>query len=471
MRPLMKLPTSNTASFAKPAWLGGCLEIAHAWAPPALRPVLDRIGLSPTANRFLDGALWGIAGALIGRALVLLSSVVAGRMLGRESFGELGIIQNTANTFSVFAGFGLGLAATKHVAEFRKADPARAGRAMAAAGFVAAVFGAAVSLALVAAAPFMAENLLRAPHLSGLLRVGACLVFLGAVNGAQMGALAGFESFRQIARINLTTGLLSFPLAVGGVWFWGLQGAVWSLVLSLGANWFLTRRTLIAESRRAGVPIQFAVDYRELRGLFSFSSIAFAGGVAVWSATWTGNWLLIRQPDGYGEMGLYNVASQWRMAVLFVPASLGAVALPMMSSLRGEGRDGSFQRVFRVSVLLNGLVAVVAAVPLLFVAGPLLAGYGPGFLEGRIAFVIALVSAVVIAVNNALSRAMAGAGRMWADLSFNFVWSIAFLAGGWWLVPRWGAAGLAGATLAAAVVQGFFQWVYLLIRSPKSLSA
>ena len=37
------------------------------------------------------------------------------------------MIQSTVGMFGVFAGFGLGLTATKHVAEFRQSDPERDG--------------------------------------------------------------------------------------------------------------------------------------------------------------------------------------------------------------------------------------------------------------------------------------------------------------------------------------------------------
>ncbi len=49
-------------------------------------------------------------------------------MLGKEEFGKLGIVQSTVGMFQVFAGFGLGLTATKYVAEFRDSDPAKTGR-------------------------------------------------------------------------------------------------------------------------------------------------------------------------------------------------------------------------------------------------------------------------------------------------------------------------------------------------------
>ncbi|MDQ3920568.1 MAG: oligosaccharide flippase family protein, partial [Acidobacteriota bacterium] len=58
-------------------------------------------------------------------------AVIAARCLGRKGYGELGIIQSTVGMFQVFAGFGLGLTATKYVAEFKRQNPERAGHIIA----------------------------------------------------------------------------------------------------------------------------------------------------------------------------------------------------------------------------------------------------------------------------------------------------------------------------------------------------
>src|ERR1700688_3805570 len=77
------------------------------------------------------GIVWSLAGAVVSRGFLLAASVACARFLGREGFGALGMIQSTAGMFGVFAGLGLGLTATKYVSEFRRRDPAKAGRILA----------------------------------------------------------------------------------------------------------------------------------------------------------------------------------------------------------------------------------------------------------------------------------------------------------------------------------------------------
>lgn len=148
----------------------------------------------------------------------LLSAILVGRLLGKEGFGELGMIQNTIGMFGTLAGFGMGLTANKHVAEFKRTDPARAGRIIALTNTTAWSASGIMALVLLFFGPWLAAKTLAAPHLAGLLQVSALLLFLSGINGAQTGALSGFEAFKAIARINLISGVLTFPLMVPGAW-------------------------------------------------------------------------------------------------------------------------------------------------------------------------------------------------------------------------------------------------------------
>ena len=187
-------------------------SIVSACCPPFLRPALNRLEASPIGYRLAKGVFWSMAGAVISRGLMLCATVLVARMLGKTIYGELGMIRSTVGMFGIFAGFGLGLTATKHVAQFRASDPERAGRIIALSWMVAVVTGGVMALGLFIFAPLLAEHTINAPHLTSVLRIGALILFINALNGAQTGALAGFEAFKTNAHVNLFDGLISFPL-------------------------------------------------------------------------------------------------------------------------------------------------------------------------------------------------------------------------------------------------------------------
>ena len=125
-----------------------------ALSPAPIQRAIGRLRSSPLGMRLAWGAFWSLAGAVISRGLALLSSILVARLLGKTGFGELGMIQSTVGMFGAFAGFGLGLTATKHVAEFRQKDPVKAGRILALANIIALASGGIMTVALLVMAPW-----------------------------------------------------------------------------------------------------------------------------------------------------------------------------------------------------------------------------------------------------------------------------------------------------------------------------
>src|SRR5215469_17588741 len=158
-----------------------------------IRGLASRAKASPLVLRLAHGAFWTIFGQVTARTLGLFSGIFVARLLGRDGFGELGIVQSTANMFQVLAGTAIGLTATKHVAEFRNSDPLRAGRIIALSNASSVIIGSVLALGLIISSSWLAQHTLAAPQLAPLLRIGALLLFLGAFSGAQGGALSGFE--------------------------------------------------------------------------------------------------------------------------------------------------------------------------------------------------------------------------------------------------------------------------------------
>jgi len=393
--------------------------------------------------RFTLGIVWSLAGAVVSRGFLLAASVVCARFLGKEGFGALGIIQSTAGMFGIFAGLGLGLTATKYVAEFRRQDPAKAGRILALSASAAFVFGGMITVLLILIAPYLAKNALATPHLAAPLAIGSGLVFFGAMNGAQTGALAGFEAFKAIARVNVFAGVASFPLIVLGVWRGGLQGAVWGSVAALAINWALNNRALRRECECANISYQFASCHRELSILHRFSLPAFLASIVVGPAIWVCNALLVHQPEGYAELGIYTAADKWRLLILFVPTSVFAMVLPVLSNLYGEGDGAGFRKVFRANLQLNASLALLAALLIAACAAPIMAIYGNSFRGGRLVLIVLAFSALPEALNAILGQPLIAAHLMWWRFAFDLLLVAVLVGLAWGLIPKWGALGLA----------------------------
>ena len=397
-------------------------------------------------GRFLRGAFWSVVGVGTSQILSLAASGVTARLLGRTGFGELAMIRSTVGMFGVFAGMGLGLTATKHVAEFRERDPNRAGRIIGLSFMTAAASGGVISLVVLFTAPVLATRVMNAPHLAPLIRIAAGLLFLNALNGVQTGTLAGFEAFKAIAKVNLIYGALSFPVTVVAVWLYGLTGAVCGLIALRAVRWALNRSALVAETSAAMVSISHHRLREESPVLWGFSLPAVLSGAMVGPVTWICNAMLVNHPDGYGELGVFAAASRFQAGVAFAGSTIGAAFLPMLSTKEGSESAGFRQG----NILVSWVIGVLAAVPL--ICFPEILGYAFGAEFSSVAakrtLMLVMCSTCIILYKQGLARALTAEGLLWWGLLSNTIWAVLLLGSAWWLTQR-GAAGLAAAFLLA----------------------
>jgi len=434
-----------------PSWSDAAVLARKTWKADSLR------------GRFARGAVWSLIGAVISQGSTLAASVITARLLGREQFGAYGMIQSTVGMLGIFAGLGLGVTATKHVAEFRVRDPERAGRIIALGSAVALVSGGGLALALVAFAPLLATKTLNAPELANELRISSVLLFFNAFNGAQTGALAGFEAFREIARINLLRGLATFPVTVGFVFLWGLPGAVWALAATAAVTCLISQLPLRQHCAAQGIQPQISSAWRERRVLWTFSTPAFLSGALVGPVTWAASTMLVNHPGGYAEMGVFSAANQWRTALLFIPSLVGQIAVPMLASLQHGQGGRSVRRLLIGSMLLNALCTVPVLIFLVPCSSWIMSLYGPGFTSRGAVMQVLVISAVLLAIQTPVGTFITAFGRVWEGFFMNVGWAASLLATAYTLlVLGWGAQALAGAYLAGYTVHAVWTFSYAL---------
>lgn len=363
--------------------------------------------------------------------------------------------------FGVIAGLGLGLTATKYVAEFREKNPDKAGRIISLSNWLAAGAGGLITMGLLAKAPWLATRALAAPHLAGLLKVGAPLLFLGAINGAQTGALSGFEAFNRIARVNLYSGIASFPFMLGGTILFGLPGAVWGLVASAITNCILNYIALRREATIARVPITLSGARQEISLLWTYSLPALLGGIVVGPVTWGCNAILVNQPNGYAEMGALNAANQMFTALTFVPIVLVQVMLPILSERLGDADILRSKRILTASIKLNAIVVFPLVLVGSLFSPVVMSIFGTGFRNAWPTLVFTLLAAGLFSIQLPVGTVIQAAGKMWIGALMNLGWALAFLTGTF-LMARNGSMGLSLARAAAYVLHAVWTFSFAL---------
>jgi O-antigen/teichoic acid export membrane protein len=392
---------------------------------------------------------------------MLGGAIVLARQLGRQGFGEFGIITSTAGMFSAFAGFGVGTTATRYVAALRETNPARAGRIVALSAIFTLGSGIVFGGIMFGLAPWIASEWLAAPGLFPHLRVASLALIAGAVSTAQTGALTGLEAFGTTARLSVLGSLATVLASVLGASWFGLPGAVWGVVVpSIGlavAAWVAVRR----EGRRLGIRIAYRQFGSELEVLWRFSLPAFLAGSLVGPVLWGCMALIARLPDGYSQVGLFHAANQWFAAILFIPGQIGNVLLPVLSE---QHEGGNRRRVQRILTRSTQLMALVVCLPclLLALASPyVILLYGQDYAAASGILALSVLTAAVVAMMTPVSTIIAATGHMWAGFWMNLGWASAFSIATWCLQEK-GALGLATARFVAYVLHLTWTMLYAL---------
>ncbi|MCX7049931.1 MAG: oligosaccharide flippase family protein [Candidatus Sumerlaeota bacterium] len=316
------------------------------------------------------------------------------------------------------------------------------------AGLVAMVTGTLMAGALFVFAPWLATRTLAAPELAPLLRVGALILIFEAMNGAQTGALAGFEAFKTTAKINMWAGLANFPMMALGVYWGGLPGCVWALAANRTLNWLLNHLALRREARRAGIPFVLRGSRAELAVLWHYSLPCMLCGVMVSPTIWVCSAMLVNQPGGYDQMGIFLATSAFQQILFFLGNTLSAPLLPLLANRIGR-ENARLDRVNMLSTWALGALPAVILFGFPEIASVLFGKEYAGS-QFRYTFLMMVFCSSIIIYKQGLGRVILAHGLMWWAMLSNLVWAGILIGCTWLLVSR----GAFGYSIAWAVAYG-----------------
>ena len=404
-------------------------------------------------TRLRTGIGWSLVAAGFAQGSAFLIRIVVANLLGRQVFGEYAMIQSTVLTVASVAQAATGYTATRYVAEFRSTDPDRAGRILGLCGLVATVSACVAAVALLAGAPWLAANVLRAPHLAFALGLMAIVMLFTVMNGYQLGALAGLESYRALAITGMIGGVASMTMCSVAAWFGGLHWILAGLGAASAAQWLAAQRLLAWETARRKIMVRWRGVSRDFSALSRFALPATLSGLSALPAVWVAQLFLVRQPGGYDQLALYGAAHSFKMLVLFLPYVINNVGLSLLSHQRGLWDGGDYWRAFRINIGLTAGTVMLGALAVILL-GPWLVGmFGRTFGSAYPVLVLLMLATVSEALGVATYQVIHVEEKIWWAL-FGIVLprDVGIVLLSYVLSPRYGALGLAAAHSAGSML-------------------
>lgn len=405
-------------------------------------------------RRILKSSFWVMLGSTISKLLVFFATVIVVRILGKEGYGQLSIVRSSIQMFIELSAFGMGTTATKYIAQYRSSNPDKATNVYVVANTFALFMSISASILIFVISPYISEHMLNAPNTINDIRLGAIILFFSLMDGVQKETLAGFEDFQRIAYSSLFVGIIEFVLLSTGALLFGVKGAICGYGLSYCIALFYNSYYIQKHIKALGVDLFDTISkikVNDYKIIYQFSlPIALTSWINMPCLWYVKTYLVNR--CGFEEMATYDVSDQWRSQVLFIPAILSKVILPMLSNSVANSDKYSTIKTLKINMCMNGGVTFGIAMILAIFSPYILKLYGPEYSTYTPLIILAFAGAIN-SVSNVCGAFIFSVNKAWSVLKFNIVWAVSLLCISICLInDNMGATGLAIAYFTATII-------------------
>ncbi|WP_302577156.1 oligosaccharide flippase family protein [Phocaeicola barnesiae] len=398
------------------------------------------------SNKLFRDSFWTLFGNAIGKGLTVLSGILVAKLLGKDVFGEYGLLKNTLLIIAIFSTMGLGYTSTIFVSRYKQDNENILYSFIKSLLYITFLFSGIIAFLIFIFSSQIA-CFLEDSRLSMGLKYLSVIIIFNALTTTQIGILAGFKLFKQTAYINILSGILNFIFSVGLTYIWGFNGALLALLLSQVINYLLNylilRKQLSFLNRTNNQKAPLLPILRQ--------SLPIALQEMSLSIThWLGTLLLLRLSN-YGEVGLYSAASQWSAVILFIPIALRNVVLSYLSY-----KQSSDQRN-KILLTVMSLYVVCTLVPSILIhlfSKTIIQFYGESFIGLSNVLIVSCYATVFNSIYNIFSSVFMSKNKNWLLYGITISRDILNLIGLYLLIVLFGINGAYSMSLSTITTAG-----------------
>lgn len=421
-------------------------------------------------KKVLKGSSVTLLSMIIIKAMALVNSIIAARLLSPEGYGSLSIVVNLQNLTIMAACLGIPLAMTKEVAHNFGKDRSIAETIGSTLLVVLLLSSTLTSILYLILSGTIAADLYGQDELAPVLRLSAIFVAVSAANLGLSALVQGSQRITDLAKINAVVAVLAQPLALIMIGFLDLPGAILAMLsatmVSAGLFYRVIRATLRLSLRKG---LEGLKNRTRLKCMMGFALPAFVSGLTLVIAYWIGRTVLALQWD-LDSVGRFQIGDSLSQLLLVVGAAASVPLLPLMAELNS---DRPHMVAARTGQLLR--ISAVLALPTAFLVLPFLGFaintlYGSTYDDTQLVTSILFASAAFKVTGTAISNAIFGTGRAWDAMIIDLIWLFSFILILLATVKSGGAEGLALTYAISFLVQLMILLVYFRWRFGYSVS-
>ena len=205
--------------------------------------------------------------------------------------------------------------------------------------------------------------------------------------------------------------------------FFGLTGAIVAMVINSLINVILYKLSIDNLIKRFDIKIDYLKSWTEREIIWKLSIPSMLAGVMVGPVVWIANIIIINNPNGYSQLGVFQAANQWKTMLAFLPTVIGGVLLPMVSSTINKKN----KNLEVINVLASWIIVIIIALPLIAFPEIIALFYGEEYSSAAFLHSISAMMLVscILAYKEGIVRKLIAKTSWWGFLS-NMIWGSYF---------------------------------------------
>lgn len=306
---------------------------------------IEQLFKNNSSKRIMNAIFFGIGGAVISKGMLMLFNMIIARMLNEKLYGIYSIINNTVQTFIVFAGAGIGVTLTREVALYKDKNKKLAGIIIKTLLIFNIILSLVVSLVMFVFSNDLSTILDSSNDISLYLKITSFTIFFTSLTLILQSILQGFEKFKSIAFGQTISNIMMLLIGVILTHYYSVKGTIISLLVLqiLMCICFAFNIKRILKERK--IHLKFEINNDVKNSIKNIAIPAFLSSIFVIPVVWLTNFEFTKT-NGYEEFAAFSVCLQWFNILNYIPQQLGQVK-PIYTQLYDEKKYDEFKKIVK----------------------------------------------------------------------------------------------------------------------------
>lgn len=411
-----------------------------------------------SSKSFRLGLIWTVLAALLTRVSSIVMTIWVSNKVDSSEFALIGIYQGTLSFAIVFSSIGLANIASKYVSEYKVACNNRLGGLISIIILASWILGLLVAATIVLCSGWLSVSFFGGRTAQTSIEIAGWSAIPASISAAQVGVLSGLGRFKAITWMASASAAVLIPAVMVLTLLSGIDGALIAFGVSQIVQVLICTAAIRAEKIHCNFLSALKNTRSEFRLFMTFGVPQVVSGLIVAYANWY-SMAIVAGGLGLVELSVFNVGNQWRNAILFLPSALGPILLSKFSERKASGEMERTQlaKILYATIGMGGLCFVFLGL----LSAEIISWYNINVPGGRLVFVLIVLSAIIVAFSNTMSKYIAASFGSVPVALLDVLWSVLYVISTYYGCVIFGMYGAASAAVIAASVQSIFSWLYI----------